>query len=82
MKRVKAKTPPPRNEVLQKSYKYSSLDRGPPVSHTPSELQLFNTLLGDAVPGEETSGRGVNANGKYSIKGVNPLYSYSPANRV
>ena len=88
VRRVKSKTPPPQSEVslLPHSYKYSSLERGPPVSHTPLELQLFNTLLGDAVPGGPTaavaSGRGVNSSGKHSLKGVNTLYSHHHGNRV
>ena len=84
VRRVKSKTPPPRSEVsvLQKSYKYSSLDRGPAISHTPLELQLFNTLLGNAVPGGPASGRGVNSSGKHSLKGVNSLYSHPHGNRV
>ena len=83
-RRVKSKTPPPGNEVdvHPRSYKYSSLDRGVPIGHTPSELQLFNTLLGDAVPGKEISGRGVNTNGNHSLKGVNSLYSHPHGNRV
>jgi hypothetical protein len=84
VRRVKSKTPPPRSEVnvLPQSYKYSSLERGPPVSHTPLELQLFNTLLGDAVPGGPAGDRGVNSSGKHSLKGVNTLYSHPHGNRV
>lgn len=86
VRRVKSKTPPPRTDVvtlLPKSLKYSSLDRGTPsVSHTQSELQLFNALLGDAVPGGPCSGKGVNTNGKPSLKGVNTLYSHPHGNCV
>ena len=70
-RRVKSKTPPPYNEarILQaRNHKYSSLDRAPSGNHTPSgdhtssELQLFNTLLGDATLsnyGRGSGGRGV-----------------------
>ena len=84
VRRVQSKTPPPRSEVRipPKNYKYSSLDRGPTASHTPSELQLFNTLLGDAAPGETGSGRGVKPNGKPIKKGVTSLFSHPHGNIV
>ena len=80
---VKSKTPPPRSEVriLPKNQRSSS-GRGSPTSHTPSDLQLFNTLLGEGVPGEHghhDSGNRVNNLGS---KGVNSLFGRPHGNRV
>lgn len=75
---VKSKTPPPQNEVRPspKTYKYKSVDS------SPSDLQLFNTLIGDRAPGES---RGVKLNGTYGGKGVNSpgaLFTYPHGNHT
>lgn len=75
---VKSKTPPPQNEVRlsPKKYKYKSVDS------SPSDLQLFNTLIGDRAPGDS---RGVKLNGTYGGKGVNTtgaLFTYPHGNHT
>ena len=75
---VKSKTPPPQNEVRLSpmKYKYKSVDS------SPSDLQLFNTLIGDRAPGDS---RGVKLNGTYGGKGVNTtgaLFTYPHGNHT
>lgn len=78
---VKSKTPPPKYEVhlSPMKYKYKSVDS------SPSDLQLFNTLLGDRVPGDIDGGKGVKLNGHYGGKGVNStgtLFTYPHGNHT
>ena len=78
VKRIKSKTPPPRTgiSILPKN-KHSSLDRGLPTSHTPSDLELFNTLLGARAPGNKE-----HAGQRIGSPGVNPFFSHPHGNHV